>query len=94
MERLNSEQSKANFQLSQKLMRQKVAHPNDAFAEKRLVDLDDLEDAEEWFEIDAKDGRVQMFTVNNPGATGELEISATQEPCPAKTETGNHKIKA
>src|ERR1700728_1921002 len=29
MERLNKEQSKANFQLSQKLMRQNVSHPND-----------------------------------------------------------------
>lgn len=59
MERLNKEQSKANFQLMQKLMRQNVAHPNDALVENR--DLVDLEDAEEWFEVDdlktQKDGR-------------------------------------
>ena len=96
MEHLNSEQSKANFQLSQKLMRQKVAHPNDAMAEKRLIDLVDLEDAEEWFEVDPEDGRVRMFTINNPGATGELDISVllAQDPCPSKAETGNRKIKA
>jgi hypothetical protein len=96
MERLNSEQSKANFQLSQKLMRQKVAHPNDAMAEKRLIDLVDLEDAEEWFEVDAEDGCVRMFTINNPGATGELDIPVpgAQDPCPSKAETGNCKLKA
>jgi hypothetical protein len=96
MEHLNSKQSKANFQLSQKLMHQKVAHPNDAMAEKRLIDLVDLEDAEEWFEVDAEDGRVQMFTINNPRATGKLDISvpAAQDPCPLKAETGNRKIKA
>jgi hypothetical protein len=92
MERLNQEQSKANFQLSQKLMRQKVAHPNDALAEKRLADLVDLEDAEEWFEVDPNGGEVQLFTVNNPGATGELETLS--QPCPTHPETGNRKIKA
>jgi hypothetical protein len=33
MEHLNSEQSKANYQLSQELMCQKVAHPNGAMAD-------------------------------------------------------------
>jgi hypothetical protein len=94
MERLNAEQSKANFQLSQKLMRQKVSHPTDAMAEKRLLDLVDLEDTEEWFEVDSVDGQVRMFTVNNPGATGELDPSVPQAPCPSKSEGGNRKIKA
>jgi hypothetical protein len=94
MERLNTEQSKANFQLSQKLMRQKVTHPTDAMAEKRLVDLIDLEDAEEWFEVDPVDGQVQMFSMNNPGATGELDPSVPQASCPSKLATGNQKIKA
>jgi hypothetical protein len=94
MERLNMEQSKANFQLSQKLMRQKVTHPTDSMAKKRLVDLVDLEDAEEWFELDPDDGQVRMFTVNNPGATGELDPSVPQAPCPSKPDSGNQKIKA
>lgn len=55
MERLHKERSKANFQLTQKLMRQKVTHPNDAFAEARSAELVDLEDAEEWFEKDRLD---------------------------------------
>lgn len=94
MERLNTEQSKANFQLSQKLMRQKVTHPTDTMAEKPLVDLVDLEDAEEWFEVDPVDGQVQMFTVNNPGATGELDPSVPKAPCPSKPDAGNRKIRA
>jgi hypothetical protein len=94
MERLNSEQSKANFQLSRKLMRQNVAHPNDALSERKLIDLVDLEDSEEWFEIDPEDGQVRMFTVNNPGATGELDMPMPQDPCPSKPETGNRKMKA
>jgi len=96
MERLNSEQSKANFQLSQKLMRQKVTHPNDALADKKVADLVDLEDAEEWFEVDLEDRRVRMFTLNDPGATGELDASVPshQDPCPSKPETGNRKLKA
>jgi hypothetical protein len=92
MERLNTEQSKANFQLSQKLMQQKVTHPMDSMAERRLVDLADLEDVDEWFEVE--DGSVHMFTVNNPGATGELDLSVPQAPCPSKPDTGNRKIKA
>ena len=75
MECINTEQSKANFQLLQKLMQQKVTHPTDGMAEKRLVDLVDLEDAEEWFKVDSIDRCVHMFTVNNPGATGELDPS-------------------
>jgi len=95
MERLNKEQSHANFQLSQRLMRQNVTHPNDAMAEKPLVDLVDLEDAEEWFEIDPKDGLVRQFMVNNPGATGELGVlTALQDVCPSKSDNGNRKIKA
>jgi len=95
MERLNKEQSQANFQLSQKLMRQNVSHPNDAMAEKRLIDLVDLEDAEEWFEVDPEDGCVRLFTVHNPGATGELDaLTSLQVLCPSKPDTGNRKIKA
>jgi hypothetical protein len=91
---MNIEQSKANFQLSQKLMRQKVTHPTDAMAEKQPVDLVDLEDAEEWFEVDPVDRKVQLFAVNNPGATGELDPSVPQASCLSKLETGNRKIKA
>jgi hypothetical protein len=91
MERLNKEQSKANFQLSQKLMRQNVSHPNDAMAEKRLIDLVDLEDTEEWFEVE--DGQVRMFTINNPGATGELDASVAVAACPSKPNSGNRKLK-
>jgi hypothetical protein len=96
MEHLNSEQNKANFQLSQKFMCQKVAHPNDAMAEKRLIDLVDLEDAKEWFEVDVRNGYVWMFTINNPGVTGELNllVPVAQDPCPSKVKTGNRKIKA
>ena len=94
MECLNTEQSKANFQLSQKLMRQKVTHPTDTMAEKPLVDLVDLEDAEEWFEVDPVDGQVQMFTVNNLGATGELDPSVPKAPCPSKPDASNGKIRA
>lgn len=97
MERLNKEQGKANFQLSQKLMRQKVTHPNDAFAEGQMADLVDLEDTEQWFEVNGerrrKDGRVQMFSVNNPGATGVDEPSE-EEICPTHPDTGNQKVKA
>jgi CxC6 like cysteine cluster associated with KDZ transposases len=94
MERLNSEQSRANFQLSRRLMRQNVTHPTDAMANKRSADLCDLEDAEEWYEVDPDDGQVQMFTVNDPVATGELDPAVPQAPCPSKPDTGNRKIKA
>jgi hypothetical protein len=94
MECLNSEQSKANFQLSRRLMRQNVTHPTDTTTEKRLADLCDLEDAEEWYEVDSDDGQVRMFTVNDPGATGELDPAVPQPPCPSKPDMGNRKIKA
>ena len=92
MEWLNKEQSKANFQLSQKLMRHNVSHLNDAMAKKHLIDLVDLEDTKEWFEVE--DGRVCMFTINNPGATGELDASVSVVACPLKPNSGNKKIKA
>lgn len=93
MECLSTEQSKANFQLSQRLMRQKVAHPNDALAETKLAELVDLEDSEEWFKVGEDDSEVHMFTINNPGATGELDADI-METCPTHPETRNRKLKA
>jgi hypothetical protein len=91
MEQLNKEQSKANFQLSQKLMCQNVNHLNDTMAKKCLVDLVNLKDAEEWFEVE--DGQVQMFTINNPGATGKLDASIAVTACLLKANSGNQKLK-
>ena len=79
------EQSQTNFQLSQKVMCQNVSHLNDAIVERHLIDLLALKDSEEWFEVE--DQQVQMFTVNNPGATSELVA------CSLKPSGGNQKMK-
>lgn len=97
MERLNKEQSKANFQLSQKLMRQKVAHLNNAMPQdKATSSLTDLEDTEEWFAIDPVTQSVRMYTNNNPSSTGELDplTASTMDPCPSHPATGDRKLKA
>lgn len=100
IERLNKEQSRANFQLSQKLMRQKVGHPNIAVVDQQVSDLTDLEDIDEWYEVDPTGGEVRMFSVNNPGATGILDSTRlpttiqSQAPCPTHPEQGNRKVKA
>ena len=91
MECLNKEQSKVNFQLSQKLMCQKVTHLNNATSS-----LANLEDAEEWFTIDPVTKNVCMYTINNPSATSELDpsIALIMHPCPLHPATGDHKLKA
>ena len=84
MEHLNKEQSKVNFQLSQKLMHQKVTHPNNAMPQdKATSSLADLEDTEEWFTIDPVTKNVCMYTINNPSAAGELDpsIALIMDPC-------------
>ena len=35
-----------------------------------------------------------MFVVNDPGTTGELNLTVAEALCPSKADTGNQKIKA
>ena len=72
-------------------MCQNVSHLNDAMAKKHLIDLVDLEDIKEWFKVE--EGQVQMFTINNPGATGELYASVKVVICLSKPNNGNWKLR-
>ena len=91
---LHKEQSCTNFQLLQKLMQQKVEHPNTAVADKEVSDLTNLEDIEEWYEVDCTSHEIHMFSINNPGATRVLDLTTAAAPCPTHPELGNHKVKA
>lgn len=91
MEQLNSQRSEAHFQLTARLQRQRVSHPNDTFSPQDVAALVDLEDSEEWFEI-GDDGSVHLFVVPDPGATGVSDNPAI--PCPSKPDAGNRKLKA
>ena len=75
-------------------MQQKVEHPNTAVADKEVSDLTNLEDIEEWYEVDCTSHEIHMFSINNPGATRVLGLTTAAAPCPTHPELGNHKVKA
>jgi hypothetical protein len=88
MERLHYERGRAAFTLRDRLQKHRLAHPRDSAPP--VVDPEDDDEGEEWFESDAN-GNVKIHRDINSGSIG-LDDSV---PCEAtKSDTGNHKFKA
>jgi hypothetical protein len=77
MESLKKARNDAPFQLSKRMQRMRVSHPNDSLlAEPAISDnhdaTDDLEGNPEWFELEGESAEdVLMFNEANPGGIGE-----------------------
>ena len=107
MERLKFQKGKAAFTLRDRLARHRVTHPNNALGATTAVNGDDndiqndVDDHDHWFDT-AKNGAIQIHTVNNPGSVGvqDLETMAPPDdtnfiPCEAtKSEMGNVKLRS
>jgi hypothetical protein len=75
METLKKARGEAPFQLSKRMQRMRVSHPNDSMlSEDSISDnhdvTDDLEGNIEWFEGETADD-LRMFNEANPGGIGE-----------------------
>lgn len=85
MESLKKARGEAPFQLSKRMQRMRVSHPNDSMlAENGTSDnhdaTDDLEGNPEWFELDGETAEdVRMFNEANPGGIGEEDAPEADE---------------
>ncbi|KAJ7630261.1 hypothetical protein FB45DRAFT_792746 [Roridomyces roridus] len=92
MERLHYERGTAAFTLTDRLQRHRRAHPKESVPD--LLDGQEDDEDEEWFEVDGK-GDVQLRRRDNPGSVGVDDTTAPAVPCEAaKSDTGNRKFKA
>jgi len=92
LEELHFERGKAAFTLKERLQRQQVSNPDNAMADMANdadEELDDLEENDEWFEVD--DGNVQIHSPLNPGSVGVVGDAICEA---TKSPTGNRKLKA
>lgn len=88
MKKLNTARGKALFTLKARLQRAQASDETVRVAEERD---DDLQEDEEWFEVDGDN--VKIFNEPNPGSIGVVDH--VEVPCPSKKlDTGNKKIKA
>jgi hypothetical protein len=95
MEKLNTARGKALFTLKARLQRAQPEAPNETVlvAEDSEQGDDDLQEDEEWFEVDGNN--VKIFNEPNPGSIGVVDSNHVEVPCPSKkSDTGNKKIKA
>src|SRR5882762_7680593 len=76
MESLRKARNDAPFQLSKRMQRMRVSHPNDALITEPTISdnhdaTDDLEGNPEWFELEGETAEdVRMFNEANPGGIG------------------------
>jgi hypothetical protein len=77
MEALKKARGEAPFQLSKRMQRMRVSHPNDALLSEDTISdnhdvTDDLEGNIEWFELEGENADdVHMYNEANPGGIGE-----------------------
>jgi len=77
MESLKKARSNAPFQLSKRMQRMRVSHPNDSMLSEEAISdnhdaTDDLEGNLEWFELEGgTEEDVRMYNEANPGGIGE-----------------------
>jgi hypothetical protein len=84
MESLKKARNEAPFQLSKRMQRMRVSHPNDSMLSENPISdnhdaTDDLEGNLEWFELEGETTKdVRMFNEANPGGIGEEDVPEGQ----------------
>jgi len=85
MESLRKARNDAPFQLSKRMQRMRVSHPNDSMLSDNGTSdnhdvTDDLEGNLEWFELEGGTAEdVRMFNEANPGGIGEEDVPKADE---------------
>jgi hypothetical protein len=80
MELLKKARNEAPFQLSKRMQRMRVSHPNDSMLSENPISnnhdaTDDLEGNLKWFELEGETTEdVRMFNEANPGGIGEEDV--------------------
>lgn len=87
METQNKERSASTFILKERFQKAQFAHPTEFFtSDKSGPDLVDLEDHQEWFEVNT----TGQISIHNEPDAGTIGVDhGTTEPCPSKASTGN-----
>jgi len=89
------EKGSSMFILKERFRRwQPLLHPVDSLASDISLDLDNINDNAEWFELDTSSDNVTLHSQPNPGTIGVAEDAAAAEPCPSKPSIGNWVLKA
>jgi hypothetical protein len=93
MERLNKARGKAVFTLKDCLQHAQASYPASAIPISDEHEAQDVEEYEEWFEVDGEGVHLFNAPISSIGVVDH--VNNTEAPCPSKkSETGNTKIKA